>query len=444
MAAGARPKDDRRLEKTRTPGIFKRGNRYVVVGRDQYGKQVKKFAETLREAQDKKAELRTDVRRGEYRPRSQQLFTDYAADWADRYRGRGKKLKPQTSKDYQAAVAREEFLIHFRALRLSEIDASVLNDYGHRLEQNGLSPRTIRNLITPIRVCLGYAHRHGHIRANPAAGLSIDAAVRDREKEKKARAYEEDEVAALLGAFEQLAQDAETTGRRVRAQTIRNVKFLTEFLLLTGLRVGEALALLWTDFAPRYEAVEVSKRIYKGGLHTPKSETSERTVPVAPSLRSQLRQRQTGTSAAGNVFTNGRGQEPLDYWTVERVFKEAAALGKVEGATLHLCRHTLASWLLREPPRGLGLSAKAAQEWLGHHRASFTLDTYAHFMPEDLPDPRALDPFLTKAKKQNARPGQRGATRANQNGRGNGSAASRQNGSTKPKAQRGRATASTG
>ncbi|MGH2935976.1 MAG: tyrosine-type recombinase/integrase [Gaiellaceae bacterium] len=426
MAESVREKDERKLERTGTPGIYKRGNRYVVTGRDEYGKQVKKFAETMREARDKKAELRTDVRRGEYRPRSQQLFTEYADDWAKRYEGRGKKLKPQTIKDYQAAIARKEFRAHFRSLRLSEIDASVLNDYGNRLKQKDLAPQTIRNLITPIRVCLAYAHRNGHLRVNPAAGVSIDAAVRDKTREKKARAYEQHEIAALLGAFDPLAANADAAQRRVRAQTIRNVKFLTEFLLLTGLRVGEALALEWEDFEQGYKTVKVVRRVYKGAVHTPKSETSERTVPVAPSLRRALRQRRGDPAGTAYVFTNGRGREPLDYWTAERIFKEAAALAEIGDARIHLCRHTLASWLLRPRPRGLGVSLKQAQVWLGHHSAAFTLDRYSHFMPEDLPDAKPLDPFLR---------GNNGATRANQNGRGSTNGQSRKNGSIKPSTQ---------
>lgn len=30
--------------------------------------------------------------------------------------------------------------------------------------------------------------------------------------------------------------------------------------------------------------------------------------------------------------------------------------------------------------------AKQIQRWLGHHRASFTLDTYVHLLDEELPE----------------------------------------------------------
>ena len=74
---------DRRLVKTGTPGIYKRGSRYVVVFRDPNGRQRKRSARTLAEARDLKAALTADVRRGEYRALSKVTFADYAAEWIE-------------------------------------------------------------------------------------------------------------------------------------------------------------------------------------------------------------------------------------------------------------------------------------------------------------------------------------------------------------------------
>jgi hypothetical protein len=38
-----------------------------------------------------------------------------------------------------------------------------------------------------------------------------------------------------------------------------------------------------------------------------------------------------------------------------------------------------------------GLNAKQVQMWLGHHSPAFTLATYVHLLPDDLPDPSFLD-----------------------------------------------------
>jgi integrase len=52
----------------------------------------------------------------------------------------------------------------------------------------------------------------------------------------------------------------------------------------------------------------------------------------------------------------------------------------------HSLRHTCATILFRH-----GLNAKQVQMWLGHHSPAFTLATYVHLLPDDLPDPAFLD-----------------------------------------------------
>jgi integrase-like protein len=49
-------------------------------------------------------------------------------------------------------------------------------------------------------------------------------------------------------------------------------------------------------------------------------------------------------------------------------------------------RHTCATELFKG-----GLNAKQVQVWLGHHSPAFTLATYVHLLPEDLPDADFLD-----------------------------------------------------
>ena len=52
-------------------------------------------------------------------------------------------------------------------------------------------------------------------------------------------------------------------------------------------------------------------------------------------------------------------------------------------------RHTCASILFRR-----GYNAKQVQVRLGHQSAAFTLATYVHLLPEDLPEPDFLDDLL--------------------------------------------------
>src|SRR6266540_3930118 len=75
----------RKLVRTGTPGIYRRGNRYVVRYRTRQGKTKKEFAKTIAEARDLRAKHRLDRSRGE---ESRATFEDYATAWIESYQGR--------------------------------------------------------------------------------------------------------------------------------------------------------------------------------------------------------------------------------------------------------------------------------------------------------------------------------------------------------------------
>ena len=69
-----------------------------------------------------------------------------------------------------------------------------------------------------------------------------------------------------------------------------------------------------------------------------------------------------------------------------RVIRPATRACGLEWASFHTLRHTFASMCFRS-----GCNAKQVQLMLGHHAASFTIDTYIHAIPEDLPQLDFLD-----------------------------------------------------
>src|SRR5437764_6925885 len=102
MQPEATTADARRLTPVKgNPGIFKRGNRYVVRFRGPDGRGRKRYARTLAEARDLKASLVTDVRRGDYRERSKVTVAQYGSEWIRAYAGRTSRgLRSETRKSY--------------------------------------------------------------------------------------------------------------------------------------------------------------------------------------------------------------------------------------------------------------------------------------------------------------------------------------------------------
>ena len=69
--------------KTRYPGIYKRGGRYVYTYRDASGRQRNRSAATLGEAKAKRSEALAEVASGEHRELSKVTFADYAREWIE-------------------------------------------------------------------------------------------------------------------------------------------------------------------------------------------------------------------------------------------------------------------------------------------------------------------------------------------------------------------------
>jgi integrase len=176
------------------------------------------------------------------------------------------------------------------------------------------------------------------------------------------------------------------------------------FLIETGLRISEALALRWSDLDFGRRRAKVRRRLYRDTIDEPKTKHGRRDVPLSEALARDLWQvRKDRKPGDGDpVFADADGRV-LDRSVVFRAVRAGAKRAGVPWAGLHTLRHTCASILFRH-----GLNPKQVQAWLGHHAASFTLDTYIHLLDDDLPDPAFFDEVFG---------GNTGATRATETAR---------------------------
>lgn len=100
-----------KLEKTRTPGIYRRGGRYVFSYRVD-GKQRWESCRTIDEARRLKAARATDIERGEFEPRSRVTLHEYAREWVERYQGRGRRgFREGTRADYRRQI--EQYICRY-------------------------------------------------------------------------------------------------------------------------------------------------------------------------------------------------------------------------------------------------------------------------------------------------------------------------------------------
>jgi integrase len=368
MQAQDKPLDaSRQLVKTGTPGIYRRGGRYVVRYRDRQGKERKAFARTLAEARDVKARLRVTPARGE---ESRETFEEYARAWIESYGGRTSRgVRDSTRADYRRAI--EQHAIPFLGrMRLRDIRPLDVKAYATHVADKGLSANTVRLAVAPVRALLATAVEDGDLSANPAAGLRLATARPAMEDDAdRAKALSEEELRGLV------------------AEAAPEWRLLVEFLGHTGLRISEALALRWGDVDLGRRRVRVRRRLYRGTVGPPKTTHGRRDVPLSPGMaRALWNARKMRRAADGEPVFVDRDGGVLDRSAAFRAVRAAGRRAGVPWVGLHTLRHTCASILFRR-----GFNAKQVQAFLGHHSPAFTLATYVHLLDDDLPDPSFLD-----------------------------------------------------
>ncbi len=229
MQAKRNAPDPRKLVRTKTPGIFKRGSSYVVTYRKPNGGRGKKFVRTYAEAKTLRASLTADVHRGEYRETTRAAFDDYAREWIDTYRGRTRHgIRPETLAEYRRQIERRA-IPHFGRVPLAAIDPPAVRRFVAAVEAEGVRPNTVRLALAPVKALFATAVADGAIRTNPATGVHVGVAPLGDEREERVKALTLEELRGLL------------------AEVDPAHRLLVEFLAVTGFRISEAVGLRWQD-----------------------------------------------------------------------------------------------------------------------------------------------------------------------------------------------------
>jgi integrase len=366
-----------KLVKTRHPGIYKRGSRYVATYRVN-GRQHRESAPTLEAARKLKATRETDSHRGEFHEQSRLAFHKYAIEWVERYQGRGRRgFRENTRAEYRRDL--EHYALTFCGPRERMTDITprrVAEFVAWCCKQptpggKPLSDASVRRILSPVRSCFARAVQEGVVRHNPTAGVALPARAAIVEDDDHAKALTREQLDMFI--------------------RVVDPGFRLFFLVLatTGLRWSEAVALRWRDVTLTGEAkVRVRRALVGTEYGPPKSRHGRREIPLARDVVDGLRALHGHTEWNGHddlVFPTRTGT-PLDYSnTRRRVLEPAAEEAGVSWAGFHTFRHTCASLLFEH-----GANAVRVQRWLGHHSPAFTLATYVHLLDGDLGMPLDL------------------------------------------------------
>lgn len=208
---------------------------------------------------------------------------------------------------------------------------------------------------------LGLAVRHGAIPTNPARDVGP---ISGRPK-RQPRALTTQERERWIA---QLDDDPES--RR------KDLPDLCEWMLGTGVRIGEALAVSWAEVdlaAGQVAIVHTLARIDGVGLirKSTKSSAGERTLDLPGFVLSMLRRRKLASGGGcGPIFPDSIGgwRDPSN---TSRDLRRARGSTEFAWVTSHVFRKTAATEMDRA-----GLSARQIADQLGHSKISMTQDHY--------------------------------------------------------------------
>jgi integrase len=315
------PKRAPAMERTSTPGVYRRGTRYVVVWQHR-GKQHKSFHRTLAEAREGKGHRSA----GDRRPATREPFEEYARRWLDTYRGRTSRgLSERTRQTYRRDMERWA-LPYFARYRLAEVEPPDVREFVAHVEGGGLRPSSVRSVLAPVRAMYATALEDGHVIRNPTAAVRVTG-----RRDGQGR-----EVWALTRA--ELS--------RLLAELPPEWRLFFEILAHTGLRISEAVGLEWRDveFGER-PRLRVRRQDCRGEVGELKSEHSRRDVPLSPGMADRLWMLGADRPGTGRVFTSPLGLRLNDGNIRRRVLAPAAKAAGVPWVTFHTVRHTCASLL---------------------------------------------------------------------------------------------------
>ena len=327
----------------------------VIVGEDERGKPIRERAKHACRGRwvgtIDVADPNTDVKRRKYvygRTQAQAkaalnaairerdagtlvLSTETVASWSEEWlKRRARTLKPQTLRSYESKV-RLYIVPHLGKRPLTKLRAKHIEAMYDAMRDHGLAEATVRQTHAILKKCLDDAIKRDRLAVSPM--VKVDAPGTEKHKREQ---FTTDQARQVLLAARDDAR--------------------WWLALFYGMRQGECLGLdwAWIDFNRHTLRIEETLQTGTDGrlfLGSPKSEASQRTLPLAPLMEARLRLlwESQGRPTGGLVFSaDGQPINPKADWQAWRALIDRATVvpfAPLPYIALHAARNSAASLL---------------------------------------------------------------------------------------------------
>jgi integrase len=254
------------------------------------------------------------VNSDEYLDPSKLLFKEYSQKWINLYKKPA--LKP---KSYDRLL--NTYMLVSKSvigsMQLCNIETDIIQVYISSLTDK-YSYSTIKKAYEFINACYKHAIVKKEISSNPCIGVILP---REPDDVKEVNAFTEEQQSLII---------KEMTRKYLTGRGIYRYGYGYIFILNTGLRLGETLALTWNDIDFNKRRVSVTKNLskvkdhsnkttrkYKFIIQTPKSRAARRTVPLNDKAIFALKHIKSLSKKKNNSFVfstaNGKYVDPSNF-----------------------------------------------------------------------------------------------------------------------------------
>jgi integrase len=294
-----------------------------------------------------------DINSGKAKPSVMRTFGGFVSDdWSPVVLP---TLKYATQKHYHYML-NVHLIPAFGGRQLRDITREEMQCFLSRKLAEGLSWETVHHFKCGLSKILGSAEEWGYINDNPARKTKLPR----RQHGEPRCVLAPEQVRKLVGELDEPARS------------------VTLLLVLTGLRVGELLALRWGNVDVKAHVLRVCETVYEGHFDRPKTKRSVRTIPIGAETAATfaaLLAHEVNPNAL--VFATREGL-PLDRRNLLRKHVKPAAKRMGLSVTWHLLRHSYATML-----DGVGTPVGTMQSLLGHSAPEITREIYLHAIPQE-------------------------------------------------------------
>lgn len=272
----------------------------------------------------------------------------------------------------QSTYARYKTVIDLHILpklgkrRVAGLTAKELSGYlaekrkcGNLRTGGPLSEKSVRDLAVLLKSALRFAQKEFHIYTD-ALNMPLPSY-----KQKRVRVFSDQEVQLMARKIQDVSNQ-------------KNTGIL--LALCAGMRIGEICALKVSDIDFLAGTIDISRavqRVQAGKktellVQTPKSDASERVIPLPSDLLSHLKTAVRGLPENAYVLT-GTSNKPMEPRTLRYYFSGFLKRCNIRYRNFHVLRHTFATRCIET-----GMDIKSLSELLGHADVRTTLKLYVH------------------------------------------------------------------